>query len=77
MGISLWLFFGILGLALLLLAFSLDAFAKKMDNARLLYVLNCAGSALLMTYAWRIESMPFLILEGFWFVVSAIKLAKH
>lgn len=77
MVVSFWFMSGIAGLAVLLLAFFLDAFAKKMDNARLLYVLNCLGSALLMAYAWQIKSAPFLILEGFWFLVSAAKLAKR
>ncbi|OIO50116.1 MAG: hypothetical protein COV41_00715 [Candidatus Brennerbacteria bacterium CG11_big_fil_rev_8_21_14_0_20_43_10] len=71
------LFFGILGLILLLLAFVLDTFNVVSEKSRLLYGLNFVGSVLLVWYSYEIRSVPFFILESFWVCVSLIKMLKQ
>lgn len=68
------LLIGILGLVLLLTAFTLDALDIVSDDSRVFYALNVAGSGLLVWYSYMIASIPFLVLESFWVLVSFIKL---
>ncbi len=61
---------GILGAAVILVLFILNQ-AQKVSNKSLWYDLgNFLGSFLLMLYAYLLFSIPFLILNGVWALVS-------
>lgn len=60
---------------LILGAFILEEVAKHERNESLSYnLLNLTGALLLATYAWRLQSVPFLILNAVWASVAAWKL---
>ncbi len=67
---------GILGLALLLVSFFLDAYDMVSEQSNVEWVLNIAGSALLIWYAYAIRSIPFVVLESAWLLVACIRLLK-
>lgn len=61
---------GVLGAGLLLVAFVLNQF-RMLDRESLTYdALNFVGGALLVWYAILLQSIPFLVLEGVWAIVS-------
>ncbi|MCK5474345.1 MAG: hypothetical protein KAI53_02985 [Candidatus Aenigmarchaeota archaeon] len=69
--------FGILGMALILLAFVLDEIGGRISRDSVEYnALNVFGALLLLYYAYSIGSIPFLVLNSVWFLVAAIKLGK-
>lgn len=68
---------GIIGVALLLVAFFLNLRDVVKKNSLAYIVLNLVGAgvaclASIMLYYW-----PFIILEGCWTLVSAIELARY
>ena len=70
------LMIGIVGMLSLLLAFALNLL-KKMPQDGLYYIgLNIAGGALSTYYAFSLEAIPFIILEGIWTLFAAYKLLK-
>lgn len=59
-------FFGAIGLALLLIAFYLNA-SKKIKRATLTYnSMNFFGALILTVYAYLINAFVFLALNAFW-----------
>ena len=61
---------GILGMALILLAFIMED-VKKWKHSDLKYAtINAIGSVLLIIYAIILKSIPFIILNGVWAFVS-------
>jgi len=63
-------FFGAVGLALLLIAFYLNA-SKKIKRATLAYNgMNLIGALILCIYAFMINSMVFLALNAFWTITA-------
>ncbi len=69
--------FGILGMALILIAFVLDEIGGSLSRDSVEYnALNIFGALLLSYYAYSIGSTPFLVLNSVWFLVAAIKLGK-
>ena len=68
---------GIIGGAIVLIAFLLEN-SKKITNEALVYdFLNCLGSALLVWYALLLGSIPFAIINIVWGVVSLIDVFKY
>ena len=68
---------GSIGVAILLLAFLLNL-AGKMSGEGLLYILlNIIGAGLACLASWRINYMPFVILEATWTFVSFIALINY
>lgn len=68
---------GIIGAMLILIAFLLDEFYKKYNSETLPYnLLNFCGSALLIYYAYALQSWPFLVLNAVWCVAAGIKIVK-
>ena len=68
---------GILGMFLIVVAFVLDEFYKKFNQNTVQYnVLNILGSALLIYYAWWLQALPFIILNGVWCIAALMKLVK-
>lgn len=62
---------------LILIAFIMDEFYKRWNQDTLKYnIINLFGSGILMYYAVALRSIPFLILNGVWFITSIIKIFK-
>ena len=57
---------GSLGVALLLLAFGLNLFGWMSRASRRYQGLNFLGAGLACYASWRIDFMPFVVLEGTW-----------
>jgi hypothetical protein len=69
-----WL--GSTGVALLLLAFFLNAFGMLGARSPRYHGLNAVGAALATWASWRIGFLPFVVLEGTWCVVALAALAR-
>ena len=68
---------GIGGVILILIAFILDEFYNKINSETVTYnLLNIAGSALLIYYAYALNSWPFVVLNTAWLSAAAVKLVK-
>lgn len=66
---------GIIGMILILVAFIADEFLKNFNQDTVRYNLtNIFGSALLIWYAFTLNSWPFIILNVVWFLSASIKL---
>tara|TARA_B100000949_G_scaffold232075_1_gene245496 strand:- start:284 stop:532 length:249 start_codon:yes stop_codon:yes gene_type:complete len=61
---------GSLGVALLLLAFSLNLFGWLPRASRLYHGLNVLGAGLACYASLIIEFLPFVVLEGTWALVA-------
>lgn len=68
---------GSLGVALMLLAFLLNLAGRLGTGDRAYQALNAVGAALACWASWRIAFWPFVVLEGTWFVVSAVALLRR
>ena len=68
---------GIFGIALILLAFILDEFVRKINRDTILYnLLNVFGSLFLVYYALSLNSWPFLILNAVWMSAALVKIER-
>jgi hypothetical protein len=67
---------GSIGVGLLLLAYLLNLINRVSRDSRLYTALNVVGAALACYSSYLISFIPFIILEGVWFVVSVIALIK-
>ena len=67
---------GVLGVALILLAYFAAAFNWISGKSSLYFILNTVGAALACYASWLISYWPFVILEGTWFLVSLIALVR-
>ena len=65
---------GSIGVGLLLIAYLLNLTKRAPQNSRLYTTLNVFGAGLACYSSYLIGFVPFIILEGAWFVVSAIAL---
>ncbi len=65
-----WL--GTLGVFILLVAFALNLLGRLDHRSRTYQGLNVVGAAVLGIVAWRIEFMPFVVLEAVWVGVSLL-----
>ena len=67
-------YLGFAGVSLILLAYFLNLW-KWLDTDHLAYIiLNCIGALLACTASIIMEYLPFVLLEGVWFLVSAVAL---
>jgi hypothetical protein len=67
---------GSIGVGLLLLAYLLNLIKRVSQSSRSYTMLNVVGAGLACYSSYLINFVPFIILEGVWFVVSAIALIK-
>jgi hypothetical protein len=67
---------GSIGVGMLLLAYLLNLIKRVSQNSRFYTMLNVVGAGLACYSSYLINFVPFIILEGVWFVVSAIALIK-
>lgn len=68
---------GIVGAAILLLAFVFDELNIVPDDSAWLHGLNFCGAAFLLWYAVLLHSWPFIVLEGIWALVALWYLLKR
>jgi hypothetical protein len=61
---------GVIGAALILLAFILSETHVWSEDDLAYDVTNLIGGALLFWYSWQIHSWPFAILNGVWTLVA-------
>ncbi len=61
---------GIIGATIILVTFLLNQFGKLSAESRSYDIANAVGSLILVSYAVLLDSVPFMILNGVWFVVS-------
>ncbi len=62
---------GVVGMALILLAFFMNQTHRWKDDDLIYDVTNFIGGVLMVIYAFILNSWPFLILNGVWSLVSA------
>lgn len=67
---------GSMGVALLLAAFFANAVGHLHAASRAYHGLNAVGAALAAWASWQIGFLPFVVLEGIWFVVALASLAR-
>jgi hypothetical protein len=67
---------GTVGVALLLIAFFLNAFGFLMHDSPRYHVLNAAGAGLSCYASWLIGFLPFVVLEGTWSLVAIAALVR-
>jgi hypothetical protein len=65
---------GSVGVAILLVAFGLNAFGRLGNETRAYQGLNALGAALAMWASWQIGFLPFVVLEGAWLAVALFAL---
>ena len=71
------LIIGIVGVSFILIGFILDEFWKKFDQDTVNYnLLNIFGAALLIYYAFSLNSWPFVLLNSVWLIAAGIKLIR-
>ena len=68
---------GSVGVAILLVAFGLNAFGRLGNETRAYQALNALGAALAMWASWQIGFMPFVVLEGAWLAVALFALVRR
>ncbi len=67
---------GLLGMTLILIAFLLDEFSKSIHHKSWQFnILNIFGAGLLSYYAYTLDSLPFMVLNGVWFFAAIIKIS--
>ena len=67
---------GVIGVALILMAYFLHTARYIPNNGKLYYVLNIIGAAHACYASFLISYIPFVILEGTWTLVSIYGLMK-
>lgn len=68
---------GYIGMLLILGAFIMEEFFRHTRNESFWFnVVNLLGASLLIWYSWLLGSPPFMILNGVWFFVAAVKLSQ-
>lgn len=65
---------GIIGMALILIAFIGDLFKKITEDFVIYNIINIVGALALAYYAYALNSLPFLILELIWAIFAGYKL---
>ena len=68
---------GSTGVALLLLAFSLNLTGHLRHESLTYPAMNAVGAALAAYASWLIDYMPFVVLEGTWMMVSVATLTNR
>ena len=67
---------GLIGVALILVAYFLNTETLIKVNGKLFYVMNTIGAALACYASFLISYWPFVILEGTWTLVSIYGLMR-
>lgn len=70
------LYLGLIGSALILVAFTLDILRKISRDDHIYLWMNIIGSGILVYYAYVTNTIPFMILNAVWTLFSFIGLFK-
>ena len=68
------LLIGVIGMALILVAFVGNLFKKITEDFVIYNIINIVGALALAYYAYTLNSLPFLILELIWAIFAGYKL---
>src|SRR5210317_557874 len=74
MSITDWI--GFAGVFLILLGYFLSVFGVLVVKSKSFIVLNLIGAGLACYASYRLEFIPFVVLEGVWALISLIALLK-
>ncbi|HQV60125.1 MAG: hypothetical protein IPN39_06120 [Chitinophagaceae bacterium] len=67
---------GTIGVGLILIAYFCNTFGWISGKGKLFFLLNAAGAGLACYASWLISYWPFVVLEGTWFLISVVGLAR-
>ncbi len=67
---------GILGASFLLFAFFMNLFEKWNENSFYYIFFNIIASFFLILYAYFLNSIPFIVINGVWLLFSIIKFSE-
>lgn len=67
---------GFLGVTLLVTAYFLASFKMIKNNGFTYIMLNCTGAAIACFASVLLRYIPFVILEGVWFIIAVVSLFK-
>ncbi len=67
---------GSVGVAMLLLAFAVNLVGWLGQESVLYASINAVGAGLAGYASWLIAYWPFVVLEGIWFLVSVVAIAR-
>ncbi len=67
---------GSVGVSLLLVAYFLNLIKRLSQDSRLYALLNAVSAGLACYSSYLISFLPFVILEGTWFIVSLVAFGK-
>ena len=70
-------YIGFTGVFILLVAFALNLTGRTSKDSLLYISLNVLGGALACLASYRINYVPFIILEGTWTLVSFVALIRY
>ncbi|MCG8462514.1 MAG: hypothetical protein MI919_40025 [Holophagales bacterium] len=68
---------GSIGVFLLLLAFALHVWGRLGRNSLPYIGMNVIGAGLACWASWEIRFLPFVVLEGAWFLVATVELGRE
>ena len=71
------LFVGIFGSALCIIALAITLYHGKFGESVAYKLLNFCGGSCLLYYAIITNSLPFIILEGIWALLSLVSLIRR
>jgi len=66
--------FGVVGVILLIVAFTLADTGYLKTRPRLYYLLNLSGALLLAIYALELKAYVFVVLEVFWVLIAGFEI---
>lgn len=67
---------GSIGIGILLVAFILNLIKKLSESSMMYLGLNVAGCTICCTYAYLIDSIPFVVLEVIWGGAALIQMLR-
>jgi hypothetical protein len=73
---SVWDFLGLVGVAMILAAYSLHVMRRLSSRSVAYSALNAAGAALILLSLWFAFNLSAAVMEGIWFLVSVYGLTR-
>lgn len=67
---------GWIGAIMLLVAYSTNLLGNVRNDSPIFLIINIVGSGLLIINAYVNKAYPFIVVNGFWFLVSFYQLIK-
>ena len=70
------MYFGVVGLILILTAFILNELKKLNTDSKLYNIFNLIGGISLTYYSYTLKSIPFIILQSVWAIFALYNLIR-